>query len=482
MLAVFLLMGCDGGDPDLTPSTDEWVFLQKGQHDDNGEHPFIKVAEEPLSTFSLDVDTASYTNARGALNSSSLPDKLEIRTEEFTNYFKYAQTEPADTGEALAISYEISKAPWSPNHRLIKTIVKAKKVPLSLVPPLNLVFLIDVSGSMGSETKLELAKYALKALVEELREQDKISIVTYAGEVATLLSGATGDQKDKILKAIQKLQSGGLTAGRAGIQKAYSLAQESYINNGINRVILSTDGDFNVGITNEDELATYVGTRAKEDIYLTVHGYGRGDFNDSLLEKITNKGNGNYTFIDSRAEAVRVFKTQLSQTVSIVAKDAKIQVEFDSDNVEAYRLIGYENRRLDNDSFEDDEIDAGDVGSGHVVVALYEIKLKSKASVVNSSVKVLKMKLRYHDVQAGNEVKSQEMDFYDDGLLVQSHDHCFASTVAAFALKLRGSGFLGAYTLEDVRGLGLSCGSFDQSPERMEFMDLVGKAIELTGE
>ncbi len=465
-----VLMGCQSNDGDVSENFSSEVLSFSG----STEHPFVNVDEKPLSTFSTDVDTASYTYARGQINTGQRPDPTRIRSEEFTNYFSYPDSEPKNFEGNVGVSTEVGPTPWNPEHRLLKTIVKAKVIPLKAVPPLNLTFLIDVSGSMSGESRLGLAKYALHQLVSELRPVDKISIVTYSDNIQVLLDSVKGDDKNTILAAISKLVAAGSTNGGAGIQKAYQLALKNHQNQGLSRVVLSTDGDFNVGIVDPEQLTQYVSDQAKEGIYLTVHGYGMGNFHDELLEKITNGGNGNYTYIDSRAEAERVFKTQITQTLSMVAKDAKIQIKFNSQRVQAYRLIGYENRYLNNEDFVNDEVDAGDLGSGHVVLALYEIIPKSKADDDRSN-EIATFSIRYKEISSSEKLKQQTVVISDSGQSTLSRDLCFASAVASFALKLRDSKYLGGFDFPQILELSQSCDGYDTYPDRLELIDLIEK-------
>ncbi|MEM7647519.1 MAG: von Willebrand factor type A domain-containing protein, partial [Pseudomonadota bacterium] len=446
-------------------------------YDTHGENPFIEVAEENLSTFGLDVDSASYSYARGQLNSGKMPDPLQIRTEEFINYFSYNPKAIKYSDESLSVSYEVGKAPWAPGHRLIKTIVQANEIPVAAAPPLNLVFLIDVSGSMLGENRLGLAKYALNVLVGELRKQDRISIVTYAGTVGVPLKGAKGSEKEKIKDVINQLGAGGSTAGGAGIQTAYEIAQDLHRKGKISRVVLSTDGDFNVGISDTKSLVNFVKKQAESGVYLTVHGYGMGNFNDGMLEGITNVGNGNYAYIDNRVEAERVFRTQLSQTMVVAAKDVKVQMDFNPLTVKSYRLIGYENRVLDNDDFIDVKVDAGDLGSGQRVVAFYEVIMREDA-IELFPIPLLTFNMRYKNPKNEEKVKQLALPF-DDFYKETSGDFCFASSVAAFGLKLRQSRYIGEASFADIKSWVLKCNNGEQDPQRSDFVHFVDQAISL---
>ncbi|MCB0414056.1 MAG: von Willebrand factor type A domain-containing protein [Bdellovibrionales bacterium] len=399
------------------------------------EFPFTKVEDKALSTFSIDVDTASYTYARAQINEGRTPEISRLRTEEFVNYFKYESTEPVEFNNNLSVSYEVGDAPWEPSHRLLKAIIKAKEVKPSQVSPLNLVFLIDVSGSMDGEGRLGLVKESLNFLIDHLRPEDRISIVTYGDKVSVLLQGADGGQKNQIRDIVNGLTAAGSTAGHAGIQTAYEIAHKFFSDKGISRVILSTDGDFNVGITDTKQLTEYVAHWARSNIFLTVHGYGMGNFNDEMLEKISNEGNGNYAYIDSSAEAKKTFQMQIIKTVSLVAKDVKVQVNFQGSEVLAYRLIGYENRRLIDSDFENDSKDAGDMGAGHTVVALYELILKQdKAESLHPKIGALNLRYKNFPREDVSHLYITEMS--DSKKNIPSADFCFFCFVAGFALKI----------------------------------------------
>ncbi len=453
------------------------------QHDADGENRFILTSEEAVSTFSIDVDTASYAYARRSLNEGKMPERDKLRTEEFVNYFKYSHLKNEAWHDNIYSGFEIGKAPWTPENRLIKVILGAKEMEFKEVAPLNLVFLIDTSGSMAGEYRLEMVKFALRQLLSELREQDTISIVTYASGIATPLEGKTIKDVALIQSVIHKLGAQGATAGHQGLQTAYQVAHRYVKPNSINRVILSTDGDFNVGLSSTEELVDFVKTQANEGVYLTVHGYGMGNYNDEMLEQITNYGNGNYAYIDSYHEAEKVFKMQITQTLGVAAKDVKVQLEFNPKRVEAYRLIGYENRLLDNEDFENDAVDSGDMGSGHRVVAFYEIRLAESCPQTKDEPKecilvhdplLADFRVRYKNPQSA-EVKNFEVKLEDHSYTTSS-DFCFASSVAAFALKLRGSKYIGSTTYNDIINWSKECDGTTTIPERQEFLHLVEKA------
>ena len=359
------------------PSRRNW---QEGQARASGdrfdaipETPFSSVAKDPLSTFSIDVDTASYSKLRQyVLENNVVPPASSIRIEEWLNYFDYQYPGPAG-GEPFAAHMKMGDCPWNPNHKLVRVAIQAKKVANQERPKSNLVFLIDVSGSMADANKLPLVKRTLGLLTAQLREQDRVAIVVYAGASGCVLPSTSGVQKDQILGSINELQSGGSTNGGSGIELAYKIAKENFVPGGVNRVILCTDGDFNVGVTGTDALVSMMQEQAKSNIFLTCLGYGIGNYNDSMMEQISDKGNGTYAMVDSETEARRVMTEQLSGTLMTVAKDVKIQIEFNPAKVHSYRLIGYENRRLAAADFNNDKKDAGEIGAGHRVTALYEI-------------------------------------------------------------------------------------------------------------
>lgn len=336
------------------------------------ENTFKSSRSNPLSTFSIDVDGASYSNVRKKLMAGNLPEIDAVRIEEFINYFNYSY--PAPTGDKpFSISTEYAKCPWNEKHTLLQIGVKGKTINPISSPANNLVFLIDVSGSMDQPDKLPLLKRAFRLLIPQLRPQDKISLVVYAGNAGMIIDGISGDQKLKLTEAISQLEAGGSTAGGQGINLAYALAKKHFLNSGNNRVILATDGDFNVGVSEDSELEKLITSKRDEGIYLSVLGFGQGNIKDSKMETLADKGNGNYNFIDNILEARKVLVTQFGGTLSTIAKDVKIQIEFNPAKVKEYRLIGYENRLLNDEDFNDDKKDAGELGSGHCVTALYEI-------------------------------------------------------------------------------------------------------------
>jgi Ca-activated chloride channel family protein len=350
--------------PPPPPSTEEYTAIK--------ENRFHNSKTEPLSTFSIDVDAASYSNVRKKLMDGYLPPADAVRIEEFINYFSYDYPRPKGK-EPFSIYTEYAECPWNSKHTLLQIGLKGKEIEEAAAAPNNLVFLLDVSGSMDEPDKLPLLKRAFKLLIPKLREEDRVSIVVYAGSAGVILNGAQGDQKDRIADALEKLEAGGSTAGGEGILLAYAIAKDNYIKKGNNRIILSTDGDFNVGVSTVPELEKLIAEKRNDGIYLSVLGFGQDNIKDNTMETLADKGNGNYYFIDNILEARKVLVSQFGGTLSTIAKDVKIQVEFNPARVKEYRLIGYENRMLEAEDFNDDKKDAGELGSGHCVTALYEI-------------------------------------------------------------------------------------------------------------
>jgi len=389
------------------------------------ENGFVETKSEPLSTFSIDVDTASYTKLRQyVLEQNVVPQPESIRIEEWLNYFDYQYAGPKGD-EPFAAHLRMAKCPWNARHQLVRVAIQAKRVESQERPASNLVFLIDVSGSMADANKLPLVKRTLTLLANQLREQDRVAIVVYAGAAGCVLPSTTGDQRDRIFAAIDELQSGGSTNGGKGIELAYRLAKENFIEGGVNRVILCTDGDFNVGVTSNDALVELVREQAKGNVFMTCLGYGSGNYNDSMMERITNEGNGIYGMVDSELEARRVMGKQLNGNLMTVAKDVKIQVEFNPRKVQSYRLLGYENRRLAAADFNNDRKDAGEIGAGHCVTALYEVVPAGQEGSVPGSVD----ELRYAGVPGGKgQVKSDELQGTDAS--VQKKDGEVSSAIA----------------------------------------------------
>ncbi|MCA9399721.1 MAG: VWA domain-containing protein, partial [Candidatus Omnitrophica bacterium] len=365
------------------------------------ENEFLAAIDNPLSTFSIDVDTASYSNVRRYLNNNQLPPVDAVRIEEMVNYFSYNYPQPQGN-DPFSITTDAAVAPWNPDHQLIRIGLQGKVMSGKELPPSNLVFLIDVSGSMNDPNKLPLLKSAYKMMVNQLSQNERVAIVVYAGAAGTVLDSTPGSNKQAILEAIDRLSAGGSTAGAQGIQKAYDIAKSNFIKGGNNRVILATDGDFNVGVSSDSELTRLIEEKRKEGIFLTVLGFGTGNYKDNKMEKLANKGNGNYYYIDTEREAKKVLVNELGSTLFTIAKDVKIQIEFNPAQVQSYRLIGYENRILAKEDFNDDTKDAGELGAGHSVTALYEIIPARLGENIAGKVDPLKY-------QAKNMVNSQEL-------------------------------------------------------------------------
>lgn len=457
------------------------------------DNPFLAAAQNPLSTFSIDVDTASYSNVRRFIESGSLPPKDAVRIEEMLNYFAYDYQPPTD-GTPFATHVESASAPWAPTHRLVKIGLKGKEIPQNNRPASNLVFLIDVSGSMEDANKLPLVKKSLKMLVDNLGKKDRVAMVVYAGASGLALPSTNGNNKEKILGALDNLSAGGSTNGAQGIELAYKTAEENFIKRGTNRVILATDGDFNVGITNQGDLTRLIEEKAKTGIFLSVLGYGMGNYKDSTLEKLADKGNGNYAYIDTINEARKVLVEQMGGTLVTIAKDVKIQVEFNPALVAAYRLIGYENRMLRAEDFNNDKIDAGDIGAGHTVTALYEVvpvgvkidtpsvdPLKYSApqatSWTSSSNELATIKLRYKE-PTGSESKllSYPVQNSKTEVAQTSPDFKFAAAVASFGMILRDSPYKGDSKIETAIKLAQEGMGNDSNGYRAEFISLMHKS------
>jgi Ca-activated chloride channel homolog len=461
------------------------------------ENPFQRASKNPLSTFSIDVDAASYSNVRRFINNGQLPPKDAVRIEELINYFNYEYPQP-EGDRPFSVSTEISQAPWNPNHRLVHIGLQGKQISTENLPPSNLVFLIDASGSMDDPNKLPLLKSAFRLLVNELRDNDKVSIVVYAGAAGVVLPPTPGNQKDKILDAIEKLQAGGSTAGGEGIQLAYKLAQDHFIKSGNNRVILATDGDFNVGVSSDSELVRLIEQKRGEGVFLTVLGVGTGNLQDAKMEKLADKGNGNYAYIDNILEAKKVLVKEMGGTLLTIAKDVKIQVEFNPAKIQGYRLIGYENRMLQTEDFQDDKKDAGELGAGHAVTALYEIipvgvksnvKLsdggdsntqKAEKQAVFSNQDLMQVRLRY---KASNQNTSQLLtsSVVDRGLKLEdaSTNYKFSAAVATFGMVLRDSQYKGKASFDDVLKLANQSQGEDLDGYRAEFIRLVERSKSL---
>lgn len=465
------------------------------------ENELKDVAREPLSTFSIDVDTAAYANVRRFLNQGMIPPADAVRIEELVNYFPTAEEGPAPTAkEPFGVRVELAPCPWQPSHRLARIAIKGRELGNERKAS-NLVFLVDVSGSMNEPSKLPLVQQSLRMLTEQLGEEDRVTMVVYAGNSGLVLPPTNGENKTEILAAIDRLKAGGSTHGSAGIQLAYEQAVASFIKDGVNRVILCTDGDFNVGVSSPEELEKLITKKAKSGVFLSVLGFGSGNLKDRTMETLADKGNGNYAYIDSLSEARKVLVEQMSGTLVTIAKDVKIQVEFNPAAVRSYRLIGYENRMLAKEDFNDDTKDAGEIGAGHSVVALYEVvpanlppgaeprplvdNLRYQTSAVApeklaeaaKSGEMMTVKLRYKAPDSDLS-KLIEMPVKDEGktLTASSEEYKFSAAVAGFGLLLRDSGYKGTLSWETVRKLAIDGKGVDKLGYRGEFLQLIDKA------
>lgn len=464
------------------------------------ENPFLAVARAPLSTFSVDVDTASYSNTRRFINENRLPPKDAVRIEEFINYFSYDYPQPVGTAP-FSVMAEVASCPWNTSHKLVHIGLQGKRVAQEDLPPSNLVFLLDVSGSMMEPNKLPLVKSSLAMLAEQLTARDRVAIVVYAGMSGLVLPSTQGDHKGEILAALSKLEAGGSTNGGEGIVLAYKVAQANFIKGGINRVILATDGDFNVGVTSEADLARLIEEKRRSGVFLSVLGFGTGNVKDSTMEKLADKGNGNYAYVDTLNEARKVFGNEIGGTLYTIAKDVKIQVEFNPQQAAAYRLIGYENRLLADRDFNDDAKDAGDIGAGHTVTALYEVvpygqkysnpgidELKYQRPAQTSpamanSKELLTVKLRYKEPQESTS-KLLSISVADNGeQFGKASDNLkFSSAVAAFGMLLKDSKYKGDASYNEVLRLAQSSTGADLQGYRAEFVRLVEQARDLSVE
>lgn len=455
------------------------------------ENGFKNVSVNPLSTFSIDVDRASYSNIRRFINKGELPPADAVRIEEMVNYFNYNYPLPDDE-HPVAVYSEVSECPWQAEHKLIHIGLQAKKIDADSLPPCNVVFLTDVSGSMESADKLPLLKTALRMLVANLREQDKVAIVAYAGAAGLVLESTSGANKEAILDAIDRLQAGGSTAGGAGINLAYKVAQENFIAKGNNRVILATDGDFNVGSSSDADMEHLIESKRESGIFLTCLGFGMGNYKDSKLETLADKGNGNYAYIDTEEEAQKTLVEEFGGTMFCVAKDVKVQVEFNPEAVQAYRLVGYENRLLEDEDFNNDTKDAGDMGAGHSVTVLYEIipvgvnskftpstdplkyqKSKTIRPIQNAD-EVANVKIRYKEPeQKESRLLEFPVVFSDQSIGKTSDTYRFSAAVALFGMLLRESEYVKNCNYESVLSLAREAVNNDPNGYRKEFLALV---------
>ena len=456
---------------------DESADLSGESYEEVAENRYNTTAENAVSTFSIDVDTASYSNTRRYLRGNRLPPSSAVRIEEFINYFGYDYKDPS-AEVPFSIHTELSSAPWAKGHQLLKVGLQGYRMHESELPKRNLVFLVDSSGSMSSHDKLPLLKEGLKMLTKTMSEDDRISIVAYAGSAGAVLLPTSGHDQDAILSALDRLSSGGSTNGGQGIELAYKLAAENFDPDAINRVILASDGDFNVGMTNKEELVKLIEKKRKSGVYLSVLGFGSGNLKDATMEQLADKGNGNYSYIDSAMEAQKVLVDEGGSTLITIAKDVKIQVEFNDKAVESYRLIGYENRMLAKEDFANDKVDAGELGPGHSVTALYEIVLKSE----QNSDKLVDVRLRYKLPDASeSKLIHHTQKVVGSKLTSGSSEMRFATAVAAFGLLLKESEHKGSLTWKQLQGLAEEAVGQHPSKYRQEFLELVGIAAKLAG-
>lgn len=471
------------------PDDGSYSFHTEG-YDVINENGFKDPISEPLSTFSIDVDAASHANVRRMINNGSVPHKDAVRIEEMINYFNYDYSNP-EGNRPFSITTEVSYAPWNAKHRLVHIGLQGKKVDYDELNPTNLVFLIDVSGSMNSSNKLPLLKSSLKLLVDELSEKDRVAIVVYAGAAGLVLPSTPASDKETIKAALDRLTAGGSTAGGAGIELAYKVAKENLIKEGNNRVVLATDGDFNIGASSNAEMVRLIEEKRSDGIFLTITGFGMGNYKDDKMEQISNAGNGNYYYIDNIKEAKKIFVTEMRGTLFTIAKDVKLQVEFNPEKVQAYRLVGYENRMLNAEDFNDDKKDAGELGAGHTVTALYEIipvgiesefikdidplKYQNKIKTVKSDTdELLTVKFRYKapdgDVSQliTKTLKDQSID-----IRKTSENYRFSAAVAQFGMVLRNSEYLAEGNVTTIYNLAASAKGNDTEGYRDEFLKLV---------
>ena len=466
-------------------------------YDNIVENKFLAATQNPLSTFSIDVDEASYSNVRRYLENGSIPPAGAVRIEEMINYFDYDYTKPTN-GEPFTVNTEISDCPWNPQHKLVHIGLQGKEIPVDNLPASNMVFLVDVSGSMNEANKLPLVQASMNMLVDQLREKDKVAIVVYAGSAGLVLPSTSGASKTKIKEAIDNLEAGGSTAGGEGIKLAYKTAKENFIKNGNNRIILATDGDFNVGASSDDELVRMIEQERKSGVFLSVLGYGMGNYKDNKMQQLADKGNGNHSYIDNISEARKVLVNEFGSTLFTIAKDVKIQIEFNPSKVQAYRLVGYENRMLASEDFNDDNKDAGELGSGHTVTALYEVipvgvkddftksvdplKYQSSEKKIfsNNTDEIMTIKLRYKkpDEDVSKLITHPVMDNHT-AVENTSNNFRFSAAVAEFGLMLRSSEYKQQSSYSQVVSLAKGAKGTDDNGYRAEFIRLVQAATSL---
>ena len=456
------------------------------------------VENESVSTFSLDVDTGSYANIRRFINDGRLPDKNAVRLEEMINYFDYQYPQPKDSEHPFKVTSSMMNTPWNDETKLLSVAIKGWQKNIEEIPPMNLVFLVDVSGSMNSKDKLPLVKKSLVMLTKHLDKSDRVAVVVYAGRSSVVLESTTGDNKGEILQALEHLRSRGGTNGSAGIVMAYNIAQQHFIKDGVNRVLLATDGDFNVGISDREQLISLIESKREQGIFLNTLGFGSGNYNDYLMEQLADKGNGFYAYIDSIFEAKKVLIDEISSSMLTIAKDVKIQLEFNPKLVHEYRLLGYENRALAEEDFTNDNVDAGEIGAGHSMTALYEISLKNSefkrlpehrynnANSVGEQTtfdnEIGWLKLRYKSPQSNvSQLISHPLTTEQLALQQETtRDVKFAAAVAAFAQSLKQDKYLESFNFDDIIKLANNNRHYDPYGRKAEFVNLVSMAKELS--
>jgi Ca-activated chloride channel family protein len=460
------------------------------------ENEFLSVADNPLSTFSVDVDRAAYSNIRRFLRDGQRPPRDAVRIEEMVNYFTYDYPDPSGA-QPFSVTTEVASCPWNERHRVLLIGLQGRRMKTADLPANNLTFLIDVSGSMMEPDKLPLVKEGLELLVNQLRPKDRVAIVVYAGNAGLVLPSTPGSDKGTILSAIQSLEAGGSTAGGAGIKLAYEVAKQNFIDGGNNRVILATDGDFNVGASSDGELEQLIESKRRDRIFLTVLGFGTGNVKDSKMELLADKGNGNYAYIDTLSEARKVLVSEMGATLFTIAKDVKLQIEFNPTKVASYRLIGYENRLLRKEDFNNDAKDAGDIGAGHSVTALYELVMPGDESatasvdplkyqstkVTAASAELLTLKLRYKEPEGDtSKLLTYTVNDSHADVTAASDNLRFASAVAEFGMLLRDSKFKGDATYDEVRTLARKSLGGDFEGYRHDFLTMITDAQKLSPE
>ena len=464
------VISCDkeGYYPMSTKNVDQ-NYTYDEKYKDYGENPFVNVADKAISTFSIDADGASYTNMRRYLYNGQKPPVASVRIEEYINFFTFDYPEPQTT-ENVSLNSEISSCPWNTEHHLLRIGIKGKTIPVAELPATNYVFLIDVSGSMDSPDKIGILKTGFKLMVDGLNDKDRVAIVTYAGSAAVLLESTNADDKQKIKNAIDKLGANGSTAGAEGIKTAYEIAEQNLIATGNNRVILGTDGDFNVGFSSTDELVKLIEDKRKSGIYLTVLGVGGGNLNDNMMEQIANKGNGNYEYIDNAKQIKKVFVEEKSKFYT-VAKDSKIQITFNPTMVKSYRLIGYENRAMTAEEFVNDSTDAGEIGSSQTITAVYELLLKDTSVTEPYATFDFKYKLPKESTSRELQLKIQNKPVDIKNASVNMK---FAASITGFGLMMKNSNFKANVSKQMILDFANSALSFDPNGYRKEFVDLLG--------